>query len=199
MLEVSSQALAHHRVDGVPFEAVAFTNLSEDHIGPGEHPDFEDYKNAKRRLFACYDARVMVYNADDPASAYMRAPFRGQQVSFGVRSPADYRAGGLAPFRSATALGVDFVCEHGGERTPRTGAVAGGVQRLRRAVRHRPVRGVRRHARSGRPGPGPHHGAGPVRGGGGPAGAHLPGGLLPQRPGPDQRPSKRCGPTIPNA
>lgn len=118
VLEVSSQALAHHRVDGVPFEAVAFTNLSEDHIGPGEHPDFEDYKNAKRRLFACYDARVMVYNADDPASAYMRAPFRGQQVSFGVRSPADYRAGGLAPFRSATALGVDFVCEHGGERTP---------------------------------------------------------------------------------
>ena len=118
VLEVSSQALAHHRVDGVPFEAVAFTNLSEDHIGPGEHPDFEDYKNAKRRLFACYDARVMVYNADDEASAYMRAPFRGQQVSFGVRSPADYRAGGLAPFRSATALGVDFVCEHGGERTP---------------------------------------------------------------------------------
>ena len=106
VLEVSSQALAHHRVDGVPFEAVAFTNLSEDHIGPGEHPDFEDYKNAKRRLFACYDARVMVYNADDPASAYMRAPFRGQQVSFGVRSPADYRAGGLAPFRSATALGT---------------------------------------------------------------------------------------------
>ena len=40
VLEVSSQALAHHRVDGVPFEAVAFTNLSEDHIGPGEHPDF---------------------------------------------------------------------------------------------------------------------------------------------------------------
>ena len=118
VLEVSSQALAHHRVDGVPFEAVAFTNLSEDHIGPGEHPDFADYKNAKRRLFADYDARVMVYNADDPASAYMRAPFRGQQVSFGIESPADYRAAALAPFRSATALGVEFRCEHGGEATP---------------------------------------------------------------------------------
>lgn len=34
VLEVSSQALRHHRVDGVPFEVVAFTNLSEDHIGP---------------------------------------------------------------------------------------------------------------------------------------------------------------------
>ena len=118
VLEVSSQALRHHRVDGVPFEVVAFTNLSEDHIGPGEHPDFEDYKNAKRRLFADYDARMMVYNADAPASAYMRAPFRGRQVSFGIESPADYRAAALAPFRSATALGVEFRCEHGGEATP---------------------------------------------------------------------------------
>lgn len=118
VLEVSSQALRHNRVDGVPFEVVAFTNLSEDHIGPGEHPDFEDYKNAKRRLFADYDARVMVYNADDPASAYMRAPFRGQQVSFGIESPADYRAAALAPFRSETALGVEFRCEHGSEATP---------------------------------------------------------------------------------
>lgn len=95
VLEVSSQALRHHRVDGVPFEVVAFTNLSEDHIGPGEHPDFEDYKAAKRRLFAEYDARVMVYNADDETSAYMREGFRGQTVSFGIQNPADYHAAHL--------------------------------------------------------------------------------------------------------
>ncbi len=118
VLEVSSQALRHHRVDGIPFEAVAFTNLSEDHIGPGEHPDFEDYKNAKRRLFAEYNARVMVYNADDPASDFMRAGFAGQQVSFGIDRAADYRAVQLAQYRSETALGVDFVCEHGGSTTP---------------------------------------------------------------------------------
>ena len=118
VLEVSSQALRHHRVDGVPFEVVAFTNLSEDHIGPGEHPDFEDYKNAKRRLFAEYDARVMVYNTDDPASDFMRAGFGGQQVSYGIAREADYRAEGLAQFRSATALGIEFTCRHGGEATP---------------------------------------------------------------------------------
>ena len=118
VLEVSSQALRHHRVDGIPFEAVAFTNLSEDHIGPGEHPDFEDYKNAKRRLFAEYNARVMVYNADDPASDFMRAGFAGQQVSFGIDRAADYRAVQLAQYRSETALGVNFVCEHGGSTTP---------------------------------------------------------------------------------
>ena len=118
VLEVSSQALRHHRVDGVPFEVVAFTNLSEDHIGPGEHPDFEDYKNAKRRLFAEYDARAMIYNADDDTSDYMRAGFGGQQVSFGIARPADYHAAGLAQYRSETALGVDFVCEHDGKDTP---------------------------------------------------------------------------------
>lgn len=118
VLEVSSQALRHHRVDGIPFEVVAFTNLSEDHIGPGEHPDFEDYKAAKRRLFAEYDARVMVYNADDETSDYMRAGFRGQQVSFGIRHAADYRAVNLAQYRSETALGINFTCEHEGKTTP---------------------------------------------------------------------------------
>lgn len=118
VLEVSSQALRHHRVDGIPFEAVAFTNLSEDHIGPGEHPDFEDYRSAKRRLFAEYAARVMVYNADDPAAGFMRVGFAGQQVSFSVGHAADYRADALAQYRTDTALGIDFCCTHGGEATP---------------------------------------------------------------------------------
>ena len=118
VLEVSSQALRHHRVDGVPFEVVAFTNLSEDHIGPGEHPDFEDYKCAKHRLFAEYNARTMVYNADDPYSNFMRTGFRGEQVSFGITSPADYRAVDLAQYRSETSLGVDFTCEQGANKTP---------------------------------------------------------------------------------
>ena len=117
VLEVSSQALRHNRVDGIPFEVVAFTNLSEDHIGPGEHPDFEDYKCAKRRLFAEYNARTMVYNADDPYSDFMRDGFRGEQVSFGIKAEADYHGTALAQFRSETALGIDFLCEHSGSST----------------------------------------------------------------------------------
>ena len=88
VLEVSSQALRHNRVDGIPFEVVAFTNLSEDHIGPGEHPDFEDYKNAKHRLFVDYQAREMIYNADDDTSEFMRTGFGGHQVL----SPGEFSA-----------------------------------------------------------------------------------------------------------
>lgn len=118
VMEVSSQALAHHRVDGLPFEVVAFTNLSPDHIGTGEHPDFADYKNSKRRLFTEYGARCMVYNADDEASAFMRQGFVGQSVSFGIDGPADYRGVGLRKYRGGTALGVDFTCRHAGQDTP---------------------------------------------------------------------------------
>lgn len=118
VMEVSSQALAHHRVDGLPFEVVAFTNLSPDHIGTGEHPDFQDYKNSKRRLFADYQARCMVYNADDEASDFMRAGFAGQTVSFGIDAAADYRGLALQKYRSGTALGIDFTCRCGGQDTP---------------------------------------------------------------------------------
>lgn len=64
-MEVSSQALAHHRVDGISFAAGVFLNLSEDHIGGSEHPDFEDYRRSKARLFSEHAPRLAVYNADD--------------------------------------------------------------------------------------------------------------------------------------
>jgi len=48
-LEASSHGLAQHRLDGVRISAAAFTNLSRDHLD--YHKDFEDYLNAKLRLF----------------------------------------------------------------------------------------------------------------------------------------------------
>ena len=37
VMEVSSQSLKLHRVDGCDFDIVLFTNFSEDHISPNEH------------------------------------------------------------------------------------------------------------------------------------------------------------------
>jgi len=48
-MEVSSHALALHRVDGILFKAAAFTNLSVDHLD--FHGDLKQYKEAKNRLF----------------------------------------------------------------------------------------------------------------------------------------------------
>ena len=62
-MEVSSHALALHRVDGTKFEVVAFTNLSQDHLD--FHADLDDYFAAKARLFTADFARVGVVNVDD--------------------------------------------------------------------------------------------------------------------------------------
>ena len=51
VMEVSSQSLKLHRVDGTDFNIGIFTNFSEDHISPKEHPDMEDYFNSKVKLF----------------------------------------------------------------------------------------------------------------------------------------------------
>ena len=51
VMEVSSQGLKLHRVDGCDFNIGIFTNFSEDHISEKEHPDMEDYFNSKVKLF----------------------------------------------------------------------------------------------------------------------------------------------------
>lgn len=117
VLEVSSQALGHHRVDGIPFEVTAFTNLSRDHIGEGEHPTFEDYKQCKKHLFDSYGSKFMVYNADDAAAEYMKSGYNGKTVSFAADSDADFRAVNIEKYRSSSALGVRFDCITGAWRT----------------------------------------------------------------------------------
>jgi len=51
VMEVSSQSLKLHRVDGSQFDMAVFTNLSKDHISLKEHSDMNDYFNSKLKLF----------------------------------------------------------------------------------------------------------------------------------------------------
>ena len=63
-LEVSSHALAMHRVDGTEFDAVVFTNLGHDHLDL--HGSHEEYFRAKARLFTSAFSCLGVINVDDP-------------------------------------------------------------------------------------------------------------------------------------
>lgn len=63
-MEVSSHALALHRVDGIVFDVVAFTNLSQDHLD--FHPDLDSYFATKADLFTPARARRGVVCVDDP-------------------------------------------------------------------------------------------------------------------------------------
>ncbi|MBF5083390.1 Mur ligase family protein [Quadrisphaera sp. INWT6] len=62
-LEVSSHALALHRVDGTRFRAAVFTNLAADHLDL--HRDMDGYFEAKARLFEPGRCALAVVSVDD--------------------------------------------------------------------------------------------------------------------------------------
>lgn len=66
VLEVTSHALAQHRILGVPIDTAVFTNLTHEHLD--YHRTFENYRAAKVKLFK--KAKFGIVNADDPNSKY---------------------------------------------------------------------------------------------------------------------------------
>jgi UDP-N-acetylmuramoyl-L-alanyl-D-glutamate--2,6-diaminopimelate ligase len=87
-MEVSSHALALHRVEGTHFAAALFTNLTQDHLD--FHATMEDYFAAKRRLFEP-EPPVSVVNLDDPYGRRL-ASEHPHAVTFALGQPADYGA-----------------------------------------------------------------------------------------------------------
>ena len=63
-IEVSAQALERHRVDGIVFDVVAFTNLTHDHLD--DYADMEEYFQHKLSLFDPDRARRGVVSLDSP-------------------------------------------------------------------------------------------------------------------------------------
>lgn len=64
VMEVSSEALLHNRVDGILFDIVAFTNITGDHLNV--HKSFENYKKTKLKLLDLVkEDGYVVINKDD--------------------------------------------------------------------------------------------------------------------------------------
>ncbi len=62
-MEVSSHALTQHRVDGIAFDVVVFTNLSREHLD--HHRSMTEYFEAKAGLFDPATSATAVINVDD--------------------------------------------------------------------------------------------------------------------------------------
>ncbi len=110
VMEVSSQGLMMDRVAGIRYDVGVFTNLYPDHIGPGEHASFEEYRAWKGELFK--RCEVGVVNADDENTEALLAGHTCRLVTYGMadKSPgADYRAAReYRLLRTKTMLGVAF-------------------------------------------------------------------------------------------
>lgn len=106
VMEVSSQGLMLHRTAGIPFEIGIFTNLGEDHIGPNEHKDFEDYKRCKGILFT--QCRLGIANVDDRwfEDVFRHATCRTE--TFGFSGKADLRAMNVEHVSRPGYLGVRY-------------------------------------------------------------------------------------------
>ena len=73
MMEVSSQAYLKNRVYGLRYDVGAFLNISPDHIGPNEHPTFEDYLAHKLMLLDHSDEVIVNAETDHFDTIYTYA------------------------------------------------------------------------------------------------------------------------------
>ncbi len=114
VLEVSSQALMLERVAGTQFSCTVYTNLFSDHIGDGEHRDFEDYKSYKLKLFSDFGAKTMVYLASDAhANEFRTVSTAEKKISCALGETADYHGTRPSPIRYGNRLGIRFELNHG--------------------------------------------------------------------------------------
>ena len=64
VMEVSSEALLHNRVDNIKFDIIGFTNITGDHLNV--HGSFENYKKCKMKLLDLINEdSFVVINGDD--------------------------------------------------------------------------------------------------------------------------------------
>ena len=93
VMEVSSHALALHRVNGVRFAMAVFTNLSRDHLD--FHGTMEDYFRAKARLFEDDLSDRGVVDVDDAHGRLLRDAAAIPVEGFGLQDGEPVT--GLAP------------------------------------------------------------------------------------------------------
>ncbi|WP_405002703.1 UDP-N-acetylmuramoyl-L-alanyl-D-glutamate--2,6-diaminopimelate ligase [Georgenia subflava] len=91
VMEVSSHALALHRVDPLVYDVAGFTNLTPEHLD--FHGTVEEYFAAKASLFAPARSRRGVVLVDDPWGRRLlsecRSAHPGQVLGLAVRADAD--------------------------------------------------------------------------------------------------------------
>lgn len=106
VMEVSSQGLMMHRVDGFTFEFGIFTNIEPDHIGPNEHESFEEYMACKGLLFQ--QCKRGIVNIDDKHALDVLKGHTCLVETFGFSEKADLRAANTQLVSRPGYLGVAY-------------------------------------------------------------------------------------------
>ncbi len=88
VLETTSHALAQNRVWGIPYSVAVMTNVTHEHLD--FHGTFENYRDAKRKLFKITDKnkkglRTGIVNTDDPSARLFSGDVL-HPVGYGLKS-----------------------------------------------------------------------------------------------------------------
>ena len=90
-MEVSSHAVAQHRIAGLKFAGGIFTNLTRDHLD--YHKTFENYRDAKKAFFdGLPKGAFAVTNVDDRNGMVMVQNTKAVVKTYSLRAAADFKA-----------------------------------------------------------------------------------------------------------
>jgi UDP-N-acetylmuramoyl-L-alanyl-D-glutamate--2,6-diaminopimelate ligase len=90
-MEVSSHAVAQHRIEGLVFGGGIFTNLTHDHLD--YHKTFAEYLKAKKAFFdGLPKSAFALTNADDKNGSVMLQNTIAHKKAYGLKNMADYKA-----------------------------------------------------------------------------------------------------------
>ena len=106
VMEVSSQGLKQKRTEGIHFDYAVFLNISPDHIGAGEHADFEEYLACKKLLF--YQAERTVVNIDAEHWSEVISGAKNR-ITVSTRQSADFCGSDIENVWEPGLLGTSFL------------------------------------------------------------------------------------------
>ena len=94
IIEVSSHALAQHRVEAIDFSTAVFTNLSPEHLD--YHSNLDNYFSCKSSLFKGLSAGACaVINIDEPYGKKLLKMVKSRVLTYGIECPAQIQAKNL--------------------------------------------------------------------------------------------------------
>ena len=109
LMEVSSHSLELHRVIGIDYDVVVFTNLSGEHLD--YHRTIERYFEAKKKLFLFnQQQRMAVINTDDRWGKKLTEELHMDMITYGLNPEAVIRAEEFA----LSEKGIEMVLHYPG-------------------------------------------------------------------------------------
>jgi UDP-N-acetylmuramoyl-L-alanyl-D-glutamate--2,6-diaminopimelate ligase len=105
-MEVSSHAVAQHRIEGLQFSGGIFTNLTHDHLD--YHKTFDNYLKAKKAFFdGLPKTAFALTNIDDRNGNVMLQNTKAHKKSYALKSMADFKVKVLEDQFSGLLLNID--------------------------------------------------------------------------------------------